>query len=129
VPDATTHEARCLTHRPRRFADLLGQDHVTVTLRNAVRLGRVHHAYLTCGPRGAGKTSAARTLAAAVKCQGPEGEPCGSCSCCRRVAGDCVLDLVEIDAASNRRIDESRSLRGNANHAPSAGTRKVYRFT
>src|SRR5579875_908722 len=100
---ASDHQALYLTHRPRRFADVLGQDHVTGTLRNAVRLGRVHHAYLLCGPRGPGKTTVARILAVAVNCLSPrDGEPCGVGPTCQKAAADQFMGIVEIDAASNR---------------------------
>jgi DNA polymerase-3 subunit gamma/tau len=113
--------------RPRRFGDLVGQEHVARTLRNAVSQGRVAHAYLFCGPRGTGKTSAARILAQAVNCDGPrDGEPCGACPSCRRVEDEQFLDIIEIDAASNRGIDEMRDLREKVRYAPGSGRCKVY---
>lgn len=117
------------THRPRRFADLVGQDHVASTLRSAVESERVAHAYLFCGPRGIGKTTAARVLAMALNC--PEragGEPCGACESCTSIwSGRTSLDVVEIDAASNRGVDDARDLRERAMYAPSDEQRyKVY---
>jgi DNA polymerase-3 subunit gamma/tau len=98
-------------YRPQRFGDVRGQDHVTQTLRNAVRDGRVAHAYLFSGPRGTGKTSTARILAKALNCANPaEGEPCGVCESCVEIAEGRSLDVIELDAASNRGIDSMREL-------------------
>ena len=97
-------------YRPRRFSEIIGQDHVSATLRTAVERGRVAHAYLFCGPRGVGKTTAARVLAMALNCADREdGEPCGKCESCDRIwSGKTSLDVVEIDAASNRGVDDAR---------------------
>ena len=117
------------SHRPRRFADLVGQDHVASTLRAAVESGRVGHAYLFCGSRGIGKTTAARVLAMALNCADrSDGEPCGVCDSCESIwAGRTTLDVVEIDAASNRGVDDARDLRERAMYAPSDELRyKVY---
>jgi DNA polymerase-3 subunit gamma/tau len=117
------------SHRPRRFAELVGQDHVASTLRGAVELERVAHAYLFCGPRGIGKTTAARVLAMALNCPDREGgEPCGECESCQSIwSGRTALDVVEIDAASNRGVDDARDLRERAMYAPSDEARyKVY---
>jgi len=120
-------------YRPRRFEDLLVQDHVAAALRGAVARSRVGHGYLLTGPRGVGKTTAARILAMALNCErrdpaAPTGEPCGDCPSCERIwGGSASLDVVEIDAASNRGVDDARDLRERAMYAPSqAGHYKVY---
>jgi DNA polymerase-3 subunit gamma/tau len=119
-------------YRPRRFSELLVQDHVAAALRGAVSKNRVGHGYLLTGPRGTGKTTAARILAMALNCErkAPEsiGEPCGECPSCERIwSGGANLDVVEIDAASNRGVDDARDLRERAMYAASqAGGHKVY---
>ncbi|MEO6056225.1 MAG: DNA polymerase III subunit gamma/tau [Gemmatimonadales bacterium] len=117
-------------YRPKRFADLLVQDHVAAVLRGAVARGRVGHGYLLTGPRGVGKTTAARLLAMALNCpaRDPSGDPCGECDDCQRVwNGTANLDVVEIDAASNRGVDDARDLRERAMYAASReGRHKVY---
>ncbi|MBS1241825.1 MAG: polymerase subunit gamma and tau, partial [Gemmatimonadetes bacterium] len=120
-------------YRPRTFADLLVQDHVAAALRGAVARNRVGHGYLLTGPRGVGKTTAARILAMALNCERrdpaqPAGEPCGECPSCTRIwSGSASLDVVEIDAASNRGVDDARDLRERAMYAASqAGHHKVY---
>jgi DNA polymerase-3 subunit gamma/tau len=117
-------------YRPKRFADLLVQDHVAAVLRGAVSRGRVAHGYLLTGPRGVGKTTAARILAMALNCPSrePTGDPCGECENCLRVwNGAANLDVVEIDAASNRGVDDARDLRERAMYAASReGHHKIY---
>jgi DNA polymerase-3 subunit gamma/tau len=118
------------TYRPRRFGEIAIQEHVSETLRSAVAHDRVAHAYLFNGPRGVGKTTAARVLAMALNCpnRGDDGEPCGTCESCERIwSGKTSLDVVEIDAASNRGVDDARDLRERAMYAPTEeGRFKVY---
>ncbi len=117
-------------YRPRRFADVAVQSHVSNTLKGAIARDRVAHGYLLCGPRGVGKTTLARVLAMALNCDNkqPDGEPCGTCASCQRIwSGGASLDVVEIDAASNRGVDDARELRERAMYAPSGEDRhKVY---
>jgi len=113
--------------RPQTLSEVLGQEPVTQTLLHAVEGGKIAHAYLFCGPRGTGKTSTARILAKAVNCPNQAGgEPCNACDMCRSITEGRALDVIEIDAASNRGIDEIRSLREKANYAPSLARYKVY---
>jgi len=113
--------------RPRTLAEVVGQEPITRTLLNALASGKVAHAYLFCGPRGTGKTSTGRILAKAVNClNNGQGEPCNSCTLCQAVAEGRALDLVEIDAASNRGIDEIRDLREKIGFAPNISKYKVY---
>src|SRR5512136_808315 len=113
--------------RPQTLADVVGQEPVTRTLANALATGRVAHAFLFCGPRGTGKTSTGRILAKALNClTNGKGEPCNSCSMCQAFNEGRALDLVEIDGASNRGIDEIRDLREKINFAPNVARFKVY---
>jgi len=113
--------------RPQTFADIVGQDHVTGTLVNAIRTGQVHHAMLFTGTRGTGKTSTARVLAKALNCErGPTPEPDNTCEQCRSITDGTNLDVVEIDAASHGSVDDARDLREKASYAPAAARYKVY---
>jgi DNA polymerase III subunit gamma/tau len=112
--------------RPQTFRDLVGQEHVTETLANAIRNNRVAHAYIFSGARGVGKTTAARILAKALNCvKGPTPEPCGECDSCKGIAAGNSLDVIEIDAASNRGIEQIRELREMVRYAPAAARTKV----
>jgi DNA polymerase III subunit gamma/tau len=117
-------------YRPKNFASVAVQSHVSNTLKGAIARGRVAHGYLLCGPRGVGKTTLARVLAMALNCENrsPDGEPCGVCTSCQRIwSGSASLDVIEIDAASNRGVDDARELRERAMYAPSGDDRyKVY---
>jgi DNA polymerase-3 subunit gamma/tau len=121
------HLALYRAWRPQTFGDMVGQQHIVQTLQNAIRENRLSHAYLFSGPRGTGKTSAAKILAKAVNCeQGPVTEPCNTCAACSRIASGAVMDVVEIDAASNRGVEEIRDIRDKVKYAPTEVRRKVY---
>jgi len=114
-------------HRPRTFADVVGQEHVVRTLSNAIEHGKVHHAYLFVGSRGTGKTSMAKILAACLNCvNGPTNQPCGVCESCVSIANATSLDVIEMDAASNNSVDDIRDLREAVAYAPVSGRSKVY---
>ncbi len=113
--------------RPQTWGDVVGQAHIVQTLRNALRNGRVAHAYLFSGPRGTGKTTTARLLAKAVNCTGPEADrPCNQCAVCLAINEGRYLDLIEIDAASNTSVEDVRDLRERVPFSPSEGRFKVY---
>ncbi|MGD0981435.1 MAG: DNA polymerase III subunit gamma/tau, partial [Solirubrobacteraceae bacterium] len=114
-------------HRPRTFAEVVGQDHVVRTLSNAVERDRIHHAYLFVGSRGTGKTSMAKILAACLNCErGPTIDPCGVCESCTSIASATSLDVAEMDAASSNSVDDIRALRESVGFAPISGHRKIY---
>ena len=114
-------------HRPRTFADMVGQEQVVRTLSNAITRGKVHHAYLFVGSRGTGKTSTAKILAASLNCEhGPTITPCGVCESCVTIANATSLDVIEMDAASNNSVDDIRDLRERVAYAPLSGRHKVY---
>ena len=119
-------------YRPRRFDEMVGQDHVVRALTNALSSGRLHHAYLFTGTRGIGKTTVSRILAKSLNCTGPDGQggvtatPCGRCQACTEIDGDRFIDYIELDAASNRGIDEARELIERAAYKPSIGRYKVF---
>jgi DNA polymerase-3 subunit gamma/tau len=113
--------------RPQQFDDVVGQEHVTRTLKNAIQTGRIAHAYLFVGPRGIGKTSVARILAKALNCKdGPTITPCGNCDSCKEIAAGTSLDVMEIDGASNNGVEQVRDLRETVKYAPTRGKYKIY---
>jgi DNA polymerase-3 subunit gamma/tau len=122
-----SYEVFARKYRPQTFADLVGQDHVSRTLKNAVAQNRLAHAYLFVGPRGVGKTSTARILAKSLNCvKGPTVTPCGECHNCLEIAGGNSLDVIEIDGASNNSVEDVRQLRENVRYAPAKGRYKIY---
>jgi DNA polymerase III subunit gamma/tau len=127
VAEETQHQALYRRYRPQTPSELLGQEHVVRGLTGAIREGKLHHAFLFCGPRGTGKTSTARILAKMVNCeQGPTAEPCGECEQCVAIREGAHVDVVEIDAASHGGVDDARDLREKAPTAPMVGREKVY---
>src|SRR5512134_3760716 len=114
-------------YRPRRFSEMVGQEHVVRALSNALTQNRLHHAYLFTGTRGIGKTTVSRILAKSLNCTGPDGSggitatPCGECQACREIDADRYIDYIELDAASNRSIDEIRDLIERAAYKPGIG--------
>src|SRR6202050_4032039 len=113
--------------RPKRFAEMVGQEHVLRALTNALNSGKVHHAFLFSGTRGVGKTTVARILAKSLNCEtGVSANPCGVCSACREIDEGRFIDLIEVDAASRTKVDDTRELLDNVQYAPSRGRYKVY---
>src|ERR1700678_3671591 len=133
TPYRMAYQVLARKYRPQRFADVIGQDHVTVTLMNALTQQRIAHGYIFSGHRGIGKTTIARILAMALNCrtqigtaQRPTPEPCGICDACIEIRQGNAVDVIEIDAATNRGIDEIRELRDAARYAPSRDRYKIY---
>ena len=121
------YQALYRKYRPQTFSDVVGQDHITKTLKNELDCGKIVHAYLFTGTRGTGKTTCAKILAKAVNCLSPvNGDPCGKCEICQSVANDEITDIVEMDAASNNGVDDIRELREQVNFAPAAAKYRVY---
>jgi DNA polymerase-3 subunit gamma/tau len=125
---AVAYQSLYRKYRPQRFGELVGQEHVTTALRNAVRDDRVGHAYLFSGPRGTGKTTTARLLAKALNClnRGDDGDPCGVCEHCTAIANGTFLDLFELDAASNRGVNDARDLLERIAFRSATGGKKIY---
>ena len=124
---AVSYRVFARKYRPQTFAEVVGQDHITRTLQNAVNANRLAQAYLFVGPRGIGKTSTARILAKALNCvNGPTSQPCGECDVCKEIAEGRNLDVIEIDGASNNGVENIRDLRDNAAYAPTRGPFKIY---
>ncbi len=122
-----TYQVTARKWRPKKFEDVVGQEHITATLKNAIKSGRIAHAYLFTGPRGVGKTTTARILAKVLNCENPiDSEPCNNCLMCKEINESQSMDIVEIDGASNRGIDEIRTLRESVKYTPTRGKYKVY---
>ena len=114
-------------YRPQKFSEVVGQSHIVKTLQNAIKMNKVAHAYLFCGPRGTGKTTLAKIMAKAMNCEkGPTIEPCCECEICKGITQGIVSDVIEIDAASNNGADDIRAIRDTVKFLPSQGKYKVY---
>src|ERR1700691_860694 len=123
----TAYTALARKWRPHSFAEMTGQEHVLRALSNALASGRLHHAYLFAGPRGVGKTTVARVLAKCLNCErGVSPEPCGVCGSCKEIDSGRFVDLIEVDAASRTKVDDTRELLDNVQYAPTRGRYKVY---
>ncbi|MDR3060287.1 MAG: DNA polymerase III subunit gamma/tau, partial [Prevotella sp.] len=121
------YEVTATKRRPKTFDELAGQDFVAATLKSSIESGRIAHAYLFSGPRGCGKTSAARILARSLNCEkGPTVNPCGTCPSCREIARGANLDIIEIDGASNNSVDSVRQIRDEVIFPPQGGKKKIY---
>src|ERR1700740_1639205 len=122
-----SYTALARKYRPKKFAELVGQEHVRRALVNALASGRVHHAFLFAGTRGVGKTTIARILAKGLNCEnGVRAEPCGVCASCREIDAGRFPDLIEVDAASRTKVDDTRELLDNVQYTPTRGRYKVY---
>src|SRR5579883_2266359 len=122
------HQTSSRKYRPQTFSAIVGQEAIVTTLKNALKFGRIAHAYLFCGSRGTGKTTLARLLAKALNCQhlSPEYEPCNQCPCCVEITAGRSLDVLEIDGASNRGIDDIRQINETVIYASSSSKYKIY---
>ncbi|MBQ1374888.1 MAG: DNA polymerase III subunit gamma/tau, partial [Clostridia bacterium] len=121
------YQALYRKYRPKVFSDVVGQDHITATLKNEIKTGRIGHAYLFTGTRGTGKTTCAKIFAKAINCLHPkDGEPCGECEICRGIENESVIDVIEMDAASNSGVDNVRTIIEDIRSAPMMTRYKVY---
>ena len=121
------YQALYRLYRPKTFDEVLGQQHITTTLKNQILKGNIGHAYLLSGTRGTGKTSTAKIFSRAVSCLNPkDGNPCNECEICKGILDETIMDVIEMDAASNRGIDDIRELREKVIYPPSRAKYKVY---